>query len=144
MESPKTRAGVLDFFCFDRGTVTKFEPGYTAPPPKKAHLVDNTATIIRGSVEADIENGRERVESDSEEGREMLVRSQYSECSQAADRSASCFHNSAYDETYVRGAQWRSKKLSLYTSYTANYKIHWNTLAHVHYTPVNHKNSDYH
>jgi len=34
----------------------------------------------------------ERVESDSEsEGREMLVRStQYYECTQAADRSASC------------------------------------------------------
>lgn len=46
--------------------------------------------MYRGSVEADVENGRERVESDSEEEREMLVRrSQYSECSQAADRSAS-------------------------------------------------------
>ncbi|KAK4379848.1 hypothetical protein RND71_001710 [Anisodus tanguticus] len=133
----------LEAPCACSGTVKKFEPGYTTPPPKKAHLVDNTAAIIREIVEADIENGRERVESDSG-GREMLVRSQYSECSQAADRSASCFHNSAYDETSVRGAQWRSKKLSLYTSYTTNFKIHWDTLAHVHYTPVNHKNSDYH
>ncbi|KAF3629936.1 putative GTP-binding protein SAR1A-like [Capsicum annuum] len=81
----------LEAPCACSGTVKKFEPAYTAPPPKKVHLVDhNTAAIIRGSVEADVENGRERVESDSEEEREMLVRrSQYSECSQAADRSAS-------------------------------------------------------
>ncbi|CAN4113409.1 unnamed protein product [Withania somnifera] len=85
-------------WCNEKGNticeicLQKFEPGYTAPPPKKAHLVDNNTTanaIIRASIEADIENGRERVESDSEDGREMLVRSQYSECSQAADRSAS-------------------------------------------------------
>ncbi|KAJ8565842.1 hypothetical protein K7X08_008418 [Anisodus acutangulus] len=105
LEAPCACSGTVKYahrdciqrWCNEKGNticeicLQKFEPGYTAPPPKKkAHLVDNTATIIRGSVEADIENGRERVESDSEEGREMLVRSQYSECSQDADRSASC------------------------------------------------------
>ncbi|TMW92307.1 hypothetical protein EJD97_013220 [Solanum chilense] len=111
LEAPCACSGTVKFahrdciqkWCNEKGNticeicLQKFEPGYTAPPPKKkAHLVDNnnnnTAAIIRGTVEADIENGRERVESDSEsEEREMLVRStQYYECSQAADRSASC------------------------------------------------------
>lgn len=111
LEVPCACSGTVKFahrdciqkWCNEKGNticeicLQKFEPGYTAPPPKKkAHLVDNnnnnTAAIIRGSVEADIENGMERVESDSEsEGREMLVRStQYYECTQAADRSASC------------------------------------------------------
>ncbi|KAJ8573707.1 hypothetical protein K7X08_010218 [Anisodus acutangulus] len=102
LEAPCACSGTVKYahrdciqrWCNEKGNticeicLQKFEPGYTTPPPKKAHLVDNTAAIIRGSVEADIENGSERVESDSG-GREML-RSQYSECSQAADRSASC------------------------------------------------------
>ncbi|KAM3358110.1 E3 ubiquitin-protein ligase MARCHF8 [Capsicum galapagoense] len=105
LEAPCACSGTVKYahrdciqrWCNEKGNticeicLQKFEPAYTAPPPKKVHLVDhNTAAIIRGSVEADVENGRERVESDSEEEREMLVRrSQSSECSQAADRSAS-------------------------------------------------------
>lgn len=53
----------------------------------------------------DIENGSERLESDSEsEGREMLERSsQYYECSQAADRSASwCRTITLMVSTYLR------------------------------------------
>ncbi|XP_060217617.1 uncharacterized protein LOC132644945 [Lycium barbarum] len=105
LEAPCACSGTVKYahrdciqrWCNEKGNticeicLQNFEPGYTAPPPKKkAHLVDSTAAIIRGNVEANIENGRERVESDSEEGIEMLVRSQYFECSQAADRSASC------------------------------------------------------
>ncbi|XP_009802973.1 uncharacterized protein [Nicotiana sylvestris] len=107
LEAPCACSGTVKFahrdciqrWCNEKGNticeicLQKFEPGYTAPPPKKADLLDNTAATIRGNAEADIENGRERVvvlESDSEEEGQMLVRSQYSECSQAADRSASC------------------------------------------------------
>ncbi|MCD7449437.1 hypothetical protein HAX54_052144 [Datura stramonium] len=102
LEAPCACSGTVKYahrdciqrWCNEKGNticeicLQKFEPGYTAPPPKKAHLVHNTAAIIRGRAERDIENGRERVESDSEEGREMLVRIQSSQCSQAADRSA--------------------------------------------------------
>ncbi|KAK9282543.1 hypothetical protein L1049_005464 [Liquidambar formosana] len=102
LEAPCACSGTVKFahrdciqrWCNEKGNTTceiclqKYEPGYTAPP-KKSQLVD-AAVTIRGSLE--VPRRQQGLQSPgliaiAEGG---IVDTEYSECSSAADRSASC------------------------------------------------------
>ncbi|KAK6941070.1 Protein of unknown function DUF3675 [Dillenia turbinata] len=76
-------------WCNEKGNITceiclqKYEPGYTAPPPKKAQLF-NEAVSIRGSLDVTRD---EEVLDQRLERREL--ENEYPECSMASERSAS-------------------------------------------------------
>ncbi|KAB2605071.1 hypothetical protein D8674_004788 [Pyrus ussuriensis x Pyrus communis] len=97
MEAPCACSGTVKFahrdciqrWCNEKGNTTceiclqSYEPGYTAPPPKKTQI-DDSAVTIRDSVQVP------RREQEEEEGAGS-PRYGYSasQCSSAADRSAS-------------------------------------------------------
>ena len=96
LEAPCACSGTVKFahrdciqrWCNEKGNTTceiclqQYEPGYTAPPPKKSKINDETM-----SIREEEEPSNARIEI-MVEGVEM--ESDYSECSSAADRSASC------------------------------------------------------
>ncbi|XP_028091374.1 uncharacterized protein LOC114291710 [Camellia sinensis] len=103
LEAPCACSGTVKFahrdciqrWCNEKGNTTceiclqKFEAGYTAPPPKKAQLVDTVVTVS-GSLEVP---RRERRQQNPElvaiaEG--QMLETNYSECSEAAVRSTTC------------------------------------------------------
>lgn len=73
MESPKTRAGVLDLFCFDRGTVTV--SGITIIRPIALTLILPSLTQKRESTpQAKDECQREDAQASLSEGESEGVR----------------------------------------------------------------------
>ncbi|KAM5576025.1 hypothetical protein ABKV19_014784 [Rosa sericea] len=92
LESPCACSGTVKFahrdciqrWCNEKGNTTceiclqKYEPGYTAPPPKKSQL-DESAVTIRDSVR--VPRRREQDEESASPGLERV-------CSSTADRSA--------------------------------------------------------
>ncbi|XP_027176213.1 uncharacterized protein LOC113775501 [Coffea eugenioides] len=99
LESPCACSGTVKFahrdciqrWCNEKGNticelcLQKFEPGYTAPPKKAQLLMDSTA--LRASIRESTETPtRER---EHEIGGEEMVDVEYSECSSAADTTAS-------------------------------------------------------
>ncbi|KAI3514701.1 hypothetical protein L1887_13328 [Cichorium endivia] len=102
-ETPCSCSGTVKFahrdcvqrWCDEKGNTTceiclqKFEPGYSAPPLKKAsQQVDDTRVTIRGSLEVPrTDDYVETVATAGEE--ESLVEREYAECSSAADTAAS-------------------------------------------------------
>nr|GMD12103.1 E3 ubiquitin-protein ligase MARCH8 [Ipomoea batatas] len=114
MEAPCGCSGTVKFahrdciqrWCNEKGNticeicLQKYEPGYTAPPPKMVHLVDATTTgTIRGRMEipmidADEENGEEH---------QNVETTNYSQCSSDAHRTrtASCCRSMALIFTFL-------------------------------------------
>ncbi|XP_043710784.1 uncharacterized protein LOC122659736 isoform X2 [Telopea speciosissima] len=105
LEAPCACSGTVKFahrecvqrWCNEKGNTTceiclqKFEPGYTAPP-KKAHSADVVVTI-RGSLESEVPIRLRRQERELRNPGLMAIvaaEPDYSECSSAAERSASC------------------------------------------------------
>ncbi|KAJ4968842.1 hypothetical protein NE237_015543 [Protea cynaroides] len=105
LEAPCGCSGTVKFahrecvqrWCNEKGDKTceiclqKFEPGYTAPP-KKAQLTDVVVTI-RESLELEVPLPLRRQEQELRNpGFMAIVAAEpgYSECSSAAERSASC------------------------------------------------------
>ncbi|XP_042516890.1 uncharacterized protein LOC122091122 isoform X2 [Macadamia integrifolia] len=105
LEAPCACSGTVKFahreciqrWCNEKGDTTceiclqKFEPGYTAPP-KKAHSADVVVTI-RGSLESEVPLRLRRQEQELRNPGLMAIvaaEPDYSECTSAAERSASC------------------------------------------------------
>ncbi|KAL6850375.1 hypothetical protein ACP4OV_021002 [Aristida adscensionis] len=119
MESPCACSGSLKYahrgcvqrWCDEKGStlceicLQNFEPGYTAPPPKKPQPAD-VAVTIRGSLEVPRLNYEpEEDEEDGEEVAPPLVAvagdPEYAECARAAGRSASWCRSVAVTFTLV-------------------------------------------
>ncbi|XP_010259330.1 PREDICTED: uncharacterized protein LOC104598799 [Nelumbo nucifera] len=120
LEAPCACSGSVKFahreciqrWCNEKGNTTceiclqKFEPGYTAPP-KKAQQEEVTVTI-RGSLEVPRQE-QEQMQHLSRNPRLMAIvvaegrmaESDYSECSAAAERSASCCRSVALTFTML-------------------------------------------
>ncbi|XP_019054590.1 PREDICTED: uncharacterized protein LOC104605096 isoform X2 [Nelumbo nucifera] len=112
LEVPCACSGTVKFahrdciqrWCNEKGNTTceiclqKFEPGYTAPP-KKPQQAD-VAVTIRGSLEVP---RQERQLHDHSPGLIAIVapETDYTECSVAADRSASCCRSVALTFTIL-------------------------------------------
>ncbi|KAK7337512.1 hypothetical protein VNO77_18091 [Canavalia gladiata] len=107
LEAPCACSGTVKFahrdcvqrWCNEKGNticeicLQQYEPGYTAPP-KKCKINNDEAMSIRGEEEA----SNARIEG-TVEG--VALESDYSECSSAADRSASCCRSLAIAFTFV-------------------------------------------
>ncbi|XP_043721721.1 E3 ubiquitin-protein ligase MARCHF7 [Telopea speciosissima] len=104
LEAPCACSGTVKFahreciqrWCDEKGDTTceiclqKFEPGYTAPP-KKAQTTDVVVTIRGGSLE--VPHPLRRQEQELQNPGLMAIvaaEPEFSECSSAAERSASC------------------------------------------------------
>ncbi|XP_008235196.1 PREDICTED: uncharacterized protein LOC103334049 isoform X2 [Prunus mume] len=115
MEAPCACSGTVKFahrnciqrWCNEKGNTTceiclqSYEPGYTAPPKKSQ--VDDTAVTIRDSVQVprrDQEPRSPRLDLERVQPIENVYSSQ-SQCSSAADRSASCCRSLALLFTVV-------------------------------------------
>ncbi|KAM1449749.1 hypothetical protein ACFX1T_008243 [Malus domestica] len=101
MEAPCACSGTVKFahrdciqrWCNEKGNTTceiclqSYQPGYTAPPPKKTHIDDSTVTI-RDSVQVP---RREQEEEEGAGSPRLAIENGYSasQCSSAVDRSAS-------------------------------------------------------
>ncbi|XP_020234815.1 E3 ubiquitin-protein ligase MARCH1 [Cajanus cajan] len=106
MEAPCACSGTVKFahrdciqrWCNEKGNTTcelclqQYEPGYTVPPKKSK--INDEATSIRDEEEAS--NGRIEIMVEG-----VAIESEYSECSSAADRSASCCRSLAIAFTLV-------------------------------------------
>ncbi|XP_050138848.1 uncharacterized protein LOC126615138 [Malus sylvestris] len=118
MEAPCACSGTVKFahrdciqrWCNEKGNTTceiclqSYEPGYTAPPPKKTQI-DDSAVTIRDSVQVP-RRELEQEEEEEEEGAgspRFAIENGYpsSQCSYAADRSASCCRSLALLFTVV-------------------------------------------
>ncbi|GMH02315.1 hypothetical protein Nepgr_004154 [Nepenthes gracilis] len=103
LESPCACSGTVKFahreciqrWCDEKGDTVceiclqKYEPGYTAPPKKPSLVSDDTVTI-RGSLEV-TRRGQEPPDPTLVAVAEgTILDGEYSDCSTAADRSASC------------------------------------------------------
>ncbi|KAL5135742.1 DNA mismatch repair protein MSH6 [Glycine soja] len=107
LEAPCACSGTVKFahrdciqrWCNEKGNTTceiclqQYEPGYTAPPPKKSKINDE-AMSIREEEEAS--NARIEIMVEG-----VAMESDYSECSSAADRSGSCCRSLAIAFTLV-------------------------------------------
>ncbi|KAL7172037.1 hypothetical protein ACSBR2_031684 [Camellia fascicularis] len=103
LEAPCACSGTVKFahrdciqrWCNEKGNTTceiclqKFEAGYTAPPPKKTQLVDTVVTI-RGSLEVPRTGRRQQNPELVAIAEGQILETNYSECSEAADRSTTC------------------------------------------------------
>ncbi|KAD3068704.1 hypothetical protein E3N88_36584 [Mikania micrantha] len=142
LEAPCSCSGTVKFahrdciqrWCDEKGNTNceiclqKFEPGYTAPLPKKAS--QETHVTIRESLEASrtAENLVIIAIADEEES---LVEREYAECSSTADATASLCRTLALITFYWR-ANWRDRKLPIYPSNTTTYKGLWDIASNVH------------
>ncbi|KAM0071864.1 putative E3 ubiquitin-protein ligase MARCH [Helianthus debilis subsp. tardiflorus] len=101
LETPCSCSGTVKFahrdcvqrWCDEKGNticeicLQNFEPGYTAPPPKKAS--QDTHVTIRESVEASRTDENLVIIAIADEEEENLIEREYAECSSTADATAS-------------------------------------------------------
>ncbi|KAL1370184.1 hypothetical protein HN51_000485 [Arachis hypogaea] len=106
LEAPCACSGTVKFahrdciqkWCNEKGNTTceiclqQYEPGYTAPP-KKSQIAD-AAMTIRDSLQITRREVEPLINA-------TTIESDYSECTSAADRSASCFRSLAFSFTLI-------------------------------------------
>ncbi|GAB2298423.1 hypothetical protein Dimus_032488 [Dionaea muscipula] len=114
LEAPCACSGTVKFahreciqrWCDEKGDTTceiclqRYEPGYIATP-KKPQLREDEIVTIRGSIDLINRRSAEDVVAIAEDGLLQSEYTDYTDCSSAADRSASCCRTAALTLTVL-------------------------------------------